>query len=445
MKQQWLGHIQGKGLYGMVLVLLVSWGALAEAGMNAKVEQLDIDHATLEDVWQVFGVPLEYRWGQRIIDLNEIPARNYCMVYPDQFMIWMQRDQVVELRFESPDIDYQWQGSLAVGMPLDDVLKEIGAPRKTIQGQANEFVDGVLYRDIKGRIGHGYYARADLNLRLWFGNDHLAAIYVTRGDYGQRHGAKPRLTLDDLPETSFINEDGRIVDKVDYPFVDDPNAMGHWISVDFVDEIDAFVPLPNQSDSELFLKELYLRPGGKTNWAFTWTQGLILHHGDKTASRYLIKTIEGQDYLFFEWKSGDYTLRHQKPSYYVLRRGEVRPYVESRVIDRTDYPFVDDPAVIGTWNSVDFVDCPSQFNPDERSWQGGELFLKELTFLPDGMMAHESDTWTQGLVLDHHMKTASRYLIKQSNGETYLFYEWKSGDYVYRKMTPKYYVLKKAQ
>jgi len=40
----------------------------------------------------------------------------------------------------------------------------------------------------------------------------------------------------------------------------------------------------------------------------------------KTAARYIIREIAGRTYVFFEWKSGDYTMRGMKPGYYVLRK-----------------------------------------------------------------------------------------------------------------------------
>ena len=40
-------------------------------------------------------------------------------------------------------------------------------------------------------------------------------------------------------------------------------------------------------------------------------------------------------------------------------------------------------------------------------------------------------------------KTASRYVIKNIQGTTYMFLEWKSGDYSFKKMTPMFYVMKK--
>ena len=62
-------------------------------------------------------------------------------------------------------------------------------------------------------------------------------------------------------------------------------------------------------------------PNGKTAqpW-WTWTKGLICHSGNRTASRYILKEMDGAAYMFFEWKSGDYTIRRMKPKYYVLKK-----------------------------------------------------------------------------------------------------------------------------
>ncbi len=245
----------------------------------------------------------------------------------------------------------------------------------------------------------------------------------------------------DIPTTSIIDENGHIVDKVDYLFINDPEALGAWESVDFVENIEDFKPEEKNTKGNFFLKELFLLENGKTNWAFTWTKGLIL--SDNTASNYIIKEIAGSKYMFFEWKSGDYTNRRMKPGFYVLKQIPGKVYVESRTVDKIDYPFADDPNVIGTWTSVDYVDEPEQFNPNRRRWRAEDLFLKELVFLPDGKMEPLDDTWTKGLVLDLNNKTASRYIIREIDGTIYMFYEWKSGDYVFRGEKPSYYVLKK--
>jgi hypothetical protein len=51
--------------------------------------------------------------------------------------------------------------------------------------------------------------------------------------------------------------------------------------------------------------------------------------------------------------------------------------------------------------------------------------------------------WTKGLIIVPAAKIASRYEIKDIDGSTYMFYQWKTSDYVLRQMKPKYYVLKK--
>ncbi len=275
-----------------------------------------------------------------------------------------------------------------------------------------------------------------------------------------------------LPEGSHIDARGRIVDRIDYPFVDDPQAVGKWESVDFVRNIEDFAPGSQQWTGDLFLRGLVLSEGGKASWAWKgWTKGLLLHDGDSTASRYVIKDIDGAAYMFLEWKSGDYTIRHRKPLYYVLRKlpagstrfdnaeelyamDKERDKVElpegswidanGRIIDNIDRPFVDDPQVIGRWASVDFVRNIQDFKPDSKQW-GDDLFLKELVFLPDGAMPQRWLTWTSGYVLHHGGDhTAPRYTIQDIGGAKYMFFEWKSGDYIIAHRKPYYYVLKKV-
>ena len=271
-----------------------------------------------------------------------------------------------------------------------------------------------------------------------------------------------------IPATSTINEQGRIVDKIDYPFVNDPQLIGAWKSVDFVGEMEEFKAGEKQwkgRGGELYLKELIFLPNGGTfkPW-WTWTKGLIFHSGSKTASKYTLKDIEGSTYMFFEWKSGDYTIRHRKPAYYVLKKVSSEtvhePMVgekahipltstineQGRIVDKTDYPFVNDSQVIGTWKSVDFVGEMEQFKAGEKQWKGrgGELYLKGLIFKPTGKTFKPWWTWTKGLIFHSGDKTASKYTIKHIKGSTYMFYEWKSGDYTIRHRKPAYYVLKKV-
>ena len=135
-----------------------------------------------------------------------------------------------------------------------------------------------------------------------------------------------------IPPTSYINEQGHIVDKVDYPFINDPQVIGTWKSVDFVDEMEQFKVGEKQwkeSGGELIINEMIFEKNGRLISKYdkvkrgdpgTWTKGLVISNRNKTASRYHIKEIDGSAYMFYEWKSSDYTIRHRKPAYYVLKK-----------------------------------------------------------------------------------------------------------------------------
>ena len=60
----------------------------------------------------------------------------------------------------------------------------------------------------------------------------------------------------DIPPTSYINEEGRLIDKTDYPFVNDPKVIGGWKSVDFVREIKQFNPAEKNLRGGLHLNHL---------------------------------------------------------------------------------------------------------------------------------------------------------------------------------------------
>jgi bla regulator protein BlaR1 len=82
-----------------------------------------------------------------------------------------------------------------------------------------------------------------------------------------------------------------------------------------------FEPGVRRFGGDLYLKGLTFRAKGwMTGHMWSWTKGAVLDDADKTASRYTIKEIGGEKYMFLEWKSGDYVIRHQKPEYYVLKK-----------------------------------------------------------------------------------------------------------------------------
>jgi hypothetical protein len=88
-------------------------------------------------------------------------------------------------------------------------------------------------------------------------------------------------------------------------------ALENGVSEAFLQEVTN----PNTKISEIVEMSMQL-PGPR----HVWTKGLIIEPAAKKASRYQIKEIQGATYMFYEWKSGDYTLRQMKPKYYVLKK-----------------------------------------------------------------------------------------------------------------------------
>lgn len=125
-------------------------------------------------------------------------------------------------------------------------------------------------------------------------------------------------------------EEFRRCDHIDYPFVNDENVLGKWKVRDFVIRKEDFAPdKQNLKQEDLFVLSAEFRENGvyvstteiETNSVTSvWTKGLVLNRREKTASAYEIKTIDGKEYLFKEWKCGDYSFGGGRTYWYVFTR-----------------------------------------------------------------------------------------------------------------------------
>lgn len=114
-----------------------------------------------------------------------------------------------------------------------------------------------------------------------------------------------------------INEIGQR-DNINLPFIADDRVLGRWKSICFVNNADDFDP--NNSDNELWLKETNFYPNGRVvriysdeSWEDKWTKGFVLDCKKSTASQYTFKSIDNIEYLFVEWKMGNYVYGGAKP------------------------------------------------------------------------------------------------------------------------------------
>ncbi|MHC4487969.1 MAG: PDZ domain-containing protein, partial [Planctomycetota bacterium] len=432
-----------------VLRVTVSDGRIVDKTIvpGVRVGEYTFD-ISKDDVLESLGKPNFIFYGGKSYTLDNLP-RTYYMSF-DDIAFRILDDSVKEITAISPS--YKFASGLGVGDSEQKIKQAFGEDFHLKKTWKKDFL---TYED------EGLEFEINKNDRTVMEINVLPVESLKSYKKAQN------------PPTSTINERGHIVDKVDYPFVNDPEVIGGWKSVDFVRDIDEFDSTKKSWKGDLYLNNLIFEEGGNiAGNILTWTKGLVL--SDDTASKYIIREIDGSTYMFFEWKSGDYTIRHMRPHYYVLRKvlaeslkyepmAGKKAYIpptsiineQGRIVDKIDYPFVNDSQVIGTWKSVDFVDEIEEFKANEQQWKGrgGELFLNEMIFEKNGRLISKNDnvargypgTWTKGLVIyDKDTKTASKYTIKEIDGPAYMFYEWKSGDYTFRHRKPSYYVLKKV-
>ena len=277
---------------------------------------------------------------------------------------------------------------------------------------------------------------------------------------------------------------GVISESMDYNFIPDEQAVGKWDVVDFVKNIDDFKAGETQwAAKDFYWLNAMLYNDGTALLTFSdgvivsteWTKGYIVQN--TVIPAYTIKNIDGADYMFVQWKSGDYTVRGMIPYYYVFKKtssdlpnqNEYRtdkfnklaeerknddPNIkvtvkDGRIYDSMDYNFIPDTEAIGTWNAVDFVQNIDDFKAGQTQWGDTNFFWLSIAFSDGGKATSTFDggavvtnKWTKGYIIQGDVIPA--YTIKNIDGSYYMFIQWKSGDYSIRGMKPCYYVFKKA-
>lgn len=117
-----------------------------------------------------------------------------------------------------------------------------------------------------------------------------------------------------------------IKDEIDLPFVEDKKVLGHWEVVDYIEPKAKRGYQPKVCERELFLKAATFNPNGEVImenkehiYKNRWTKGKMINQWASTTSNYSIKKIDGNEYLFMDWKSGDYEYQGQIYGCYVFK------------------------------------------------------------------------------------------------------------------------------
>ena len=158
-------------------------------------------------------------------------------------------------------------------------------------------------------------------------------MFVRWKSYEYRRGGEPTvLVLRQKDNVSYTAEELAVRDDIDRPFVPDDRVLGKWRAV-------AYCPSPREFDPQrhsrerCFFSETEFFPEGEIVSLYgcgeqrvagahrqTWTKGFVLRKWNETACAYCLREVEGQEYLFIQWKSGDYIWGGMEPEWYAFVR-----------------------------------------------------------------------------------------------------------------------------
>ena len=123
-------------------------------------------------------------------------------------------------------------------------------------------------------------------------------------------------------------------DNIDLPFVNDPNLIGKWEAVDFINHKEAFDPCA-VSRRPLSWSDVEFKENGSVtshyDWGKdeisgddrqVWTKGFLLRKWNNSACAYEIINSGNENYMIIEWKSGDYRYGGMDTDYYVFRKNK---------------------------------------------------------------------------------------------------------------------------
>lgn len=189
--------------------------------------------------------------------------------------------------------------------------------------------------------GEEYWCYSWTKGKLMIETAHSSTVnsYTVEGDYMFvdlksyeyfKSGNTTTLVLHREDRKTYTADEIAHKDNIDIPFVDDKAVLGKWIACGFCDSPAEFFR-ENIPKVKMWFSEAVFDEGGVLSVVYgkrrisnpdirTWTRGYILDKLNITASAYEIREIDGREYLFVEWKSGDYIYGGWKPSYYVFER-----------------------------------------------------------------------------------------------------------------------------
>lgn len=237
---------------------------------------------------------------------------------------------------------------------------------------------------------------------------------------------------------SLSTEERRLEDMK--KFINDEKAIGKWKLLGVYNTKEDY---PNKPiEHELGIKEMYLMPEGKRYWVISWTKDIIYINGRENH-------YEIEDNLMYVHLTAPFENDNSLVAVYSKIDNKVYEIEDFIIKDNIDISLEEDKRVIGFWQTVDIMENPNSFDPNNKCWQG-DFYLNNISFKPNNELIVEyqdiikKTKYTKDYIINLCIdNTLSKYNYLTLDNNDYIIIEWKSGDYVYGNMISCYYVLKK--
>lgn len=114
-------------------------------------------------------------------------------------------------------------------------------------------------------------------------------------------------------------------ENINLPFEYDEKIIGKWKTVAYVENIEDFHDQINTTQT-LWLEYIIFYKNGQATrkyfeqdiWQDKWTKGALLDLKKSLVSKYFFKKINNVEYMFLEWKMGNYVYAGKPATYYVF-------------------------------------------------------------------------------------------------------------------------------
>lgn len=173
-----------KKLYFLIIIAVIVSTTFSQTDINQKIEQLLTQNAGLEQIIKLFGEPEKYVWGKDTFQKDSLPAV-YIAFYPNGLQFALSNGSISEIRHQGPT-GYKFKDKLEYGSSLETALEVLGQPTQTIVGKPNTYENGILYKDINGNKGSCYYCCSEQNIRLFFMNNEVIALYLINPNHNKK-------------------------------------------------------------------------------------------------------------------------------------------------------------------------------------------------------------------------------------------------------------------